>query len=327
MTDDHLCERIEYVNFSLHTLRDGPMENRNLVPQENSRLPQSFANVAGQLSPSSQRIYQHDAIAFANWLNENGYGLTRESVILYRQYLSQRYRPTTAKRMWSVVCRILDEQVRSEHLDRNPADGVRGLKAQGNASKHIALSKEQAHALLGVIDTSTKKGKRDYAIILLLIKTGLRRLECAALNVEDIREELGHHTLFLRETKGNKLDTVKLSVDVWRAVNTYLEAINRSNASKDEPLFISFRKGDHPQSKRISPNDIYRSVKEYAEKAGIKQLSPHGLRATFITLSIEGGAPLHKVQYAARHSDPRMTEHYHKRKQNLDKSAVDYMDW
>lgn len=90
----------------------------------NQLLPEHFANVAGQLSPSSQRIYQHDAITFATWLNENNYGLTRESVILYRQYLSQKYRPTTAKRIWSVVCRILDEQVRSEHLDKNPTDGV-----------------------------------------------------------------------------------------------------------------------------------------------------------------------------------------------------------
>ena len=293
-----------------------------------NQLPtESFANVAGQLSPSSQRIYQHDAIAFANWLDENNYGLTRESVIMYRQYLSQHYSPTTAKRMWSVVCRILDEQVRSKHIDKNPTDGVRGLKANGNASKHIALSKEQAHTLLEAIDITTKKGKRDYAVILLLIKTGLRRFECAALNLGDMREEQGHHTLFLSETKGDKLDTVKLSADVWRAINTYLEAVGRSNASQKEPLFISFRKGDHPQDKRISPNDIYRAVKEYSEKAGIKKLSPHGLRATFITLSIEGGAPLHKVQYAAGHSDPRMTEHYHKRKQNLDKSAVDYMDW
>lgn len=303
------------------------MQDRSIVPQEPNSLPLAFANVAGQLSPSSQRIYKHDAIVFAKWLNENNCGLTRESVILYRQYLSQKYSPTTAKRMWSVVCRILDEQVRSEHLDKNPADGVRGLKANGNASKHISLSKEQAHALLDAIDTQTIKGKRDYAILLLLVKTGLRRFECASLNLEDMREELGHHTLFLRETKGDKLDTVKLSPDVWRAINSYLEAADRSKASQKDPLFISFRKGDHPQNKRISPNDIYRSVKEYAEKAGIKQLSPHGLRATFITLSIEGGAPLHKVQYAARHSDPRMTEHYHKRKQNLDKSAVDYMDW
>src|SRR6266705_131783 len=303
------------------------MEERNLVPQEVPSLPQSFANVAGQLSPKSKRVYEHDAIAFATWLNENKCELTRESVIMYRQYLSQRYKPTTAKRMWSVVCRILDEQVMSGNIANNPTEGVRGLKANGNASKHISLSKEQAHALLEVIDVSTKKGKRDYAIILLLIKTGLRRFECAALNLEDMREEQGHHTLFLSETKGDKLDTVKLSPDVWRAIDIYLETVDRNNVSQKDPLFISFRKGDHQQSKRISPNDIYRSVKEYAEKAGIKQLSPHGLRATFITLSIEGGAPLHKVQYAARHSDPRMTEHYHKRKQNLDKSAVDYMDW
>jgi integrase len=288
-------------------------------------LPAAFENVAGQLSESSQRIYKHDAIAFATWLRDHDYELTRESVILYRHYLGQNYKPTTAKRMWSVVCRILEEQVHSGKLEKNPAKGVRGFKAQGNASKHIALQKEQANALLAATDRNTKKGKRDYAIMLLLLKTGLRRFECAALNIGDMRMEQGHHTLFLKETKGEKLDTVKMAVDVHRAILDYLESVNRSNASPDEPIFKSFRKGDIPLDKRISPNDIYRAIKKYAEIAGITDLTAHGLRATFITLSIEGGAPLHKVQYAARHSDPRMTEHYQKRKLNLDDNAVDYI--
>ena len=52
---------------------------------------------------------------------------------------------------------------------------------------------------------------------------------------------------------------------------------------------------------------------------------PHGLRATFVTLALEGGAPLHLVQRAAGHADPRTTERYWRRKEGLDDNAVDYI--
>ena len=75
----------------------------------------------------------------------------------------------------------------------------------------------------------------------------------------------------------------------------------------------------------ISSNVIYRTVTHYAELAKIDNLKPHGMRASFITLSLEGGAKLEQVQYAARHKDPRTTERYHRRKLNLDLNAVDFI--
>jgi integrase len=116
-----------------------------------------------------------------------------------------------------------------------------------------------------------------------------------------------------------------LSVDVLRDLQTYIDAAGRKQSSLDAPLFIGFDKGDHPTNKRISDKLIERIVKFYGEKIGVPELTPHGLRATFITLCLEAGAPLHKVQYAARHADPRTTERYQKRKLNLDDNAVDYI--
>src|SRR5690242_9015162 len=54
-----------------------------------------------------------------------------------------------------------------------------------------------------------------------------------------------------------------------------------------------------------------------------RPLTPHDLQAKFITLALEGKAPLHLVQYAAGHKDPRKTEHYQRRKEQLDENAVD----
>ena len=76
---------------------------------------------------------------------------------------------------------------------------------------------------------------------------------------------------------------------------------------------------------RISDKVIERLVKMLAIAADEPCLKPHGLRATFITLALEGGASLHQAQYAAGQADPRTTERYHRRKLNLDDNAADYV--
>ena len=67
-------------------------------------------------------------------------------------------------------------------------------------------------------------------------------------------------------------------------------------------------------------------VKQYGGRIGVA-LTPHVLRASFVTLALENGAALHQVQYAAGHADPRTTERYQKRKLNLDNHASDFLRW
>jgi integrase len=69
---------------------------------------------------------------------------------------------------------------------------------------------------------------------------------------------------------------------------------------------------------------VQQIVEDRGKAIGLK-LTPHGLRASFITLALEGGAKLQQAQYAAGHADPRTTERYQKRKFNLDDNAVDYI--
>lgn len=242
----------------------------------------------------------------------------------YRGYLLEHYRTATAKRMFSVACRLLGVQVGRKILESNPAANIRGIKAE-DESPHIALDKEQAKMLLESIDTSSLKGKRDYALIATLLYTGLRRFECAALTIGDMGMEQGHHILMIESGKGNRRDMVKLRIEAWRAIKQYLEATKRNTLGKNAPLFCQFHKGDRVVEAPISSNVIYRTVIHYAELAKIEKLKPHGMRASFVTLSLEGGAKLEQVQYAARHKDPRTTERYQRRKLNLDDNAVDYI--
>ena len=292
-----------------------------------SSLDQSLTDIAGQLSASSQRIYAHDARHFATWIQTLGLTpaiMTRSDMIAYRQYLAtSSYAKNTKQRMFSVACRLMNEQYLTGTLKEKVTQDIKGFHVGSDETTHAALDKRQAREMLDSITVETAQGKRDYAILLLLAKTGLRRAELCDLNRDDITMRDGHHVAIIRHGKGDKVRVVKLRVDVHRALVEYLSAIPM--ASRDAPLFVSFRKGDHPTERRITDKGIENLVKKYAPD-GV-ELSPHGMRATFATLALESGAQLHQVQYAMGHKDPRTTERYQKRKLNLDDNAVDVLNF
>ena len=290
-------------------------------------ISHGMENIAGQLSSRSRRVYAGDANVFADWLHANDIALEQINYVVisqWRGFLQEHYAPATAKRMWSVTRRILDEQVRLKRIASNPAKEVPGFKAE-DESPHIALTLQEARDLLAQVDTTTLKGKRDYALLSLLLRTGLRRFECAALTIGDLGMASGHHVLSIQHGKGNKRRIAKVPVDVHRSIAEYLEATKRTALHKSAPLFIQFRKGDHPVEAPISDHLIARTVHQYAGPLHMEKLSPHGLRTSFVTLSLEGGATLQEVQYAAGHADPRTTEGYQRRKLNLDRNAVDFI--
>lgn len=291
----------------------------DLIPIVN--FDQSVADASGQLGKRSGRIYANDATRFAEWMQTQGLtvgALTRSHLIAYRSYLSEHYAKATAARMLSIARRILREQVIAGHITENPAKEVNGFTLD-NESSHISLSKQQAKDLLASIATNTPAGKRDYALVSLLLRTGMRRSECVALNVGDFTQEQGHSIATVRHGKGDKRRKVKVPVDVFRSIEEYLAT--RVMTSLDDPLFTGTGRW---QGQRITDKLIERAVQHYGQRIGIR-LTPHDLRATFITLAIEGGATLLQTQYAAGHSDPRTTERYHIRKVNLDDNAVDYI--
>jgi integrase/recombinase XerD len=314
----------------------------------------ALTDAVGQLSPSSRRTYTIDARQFAGWLLEQGImpaAMTRSHAIAYRAYLQEHYAKATAARKLVVARRILDEQRKQGKIVSNPFVGLKGFTVE-NETTHVVLKEEQAQALLDAIDTSTLLGQRDYVVILFLLRTGVRRSEAAALRLADLTMNQGHYIAIIHHGKGDKRRTVKVPVDVWREISLYTEALRQRHTQDrkreletlchegdpeqrraieerhalalDEPLFVSFRRGDHPTRRPMGEKAIETQVKTYAASLGVP-LTPHGLRATFITLALEHNAKLQQVQYAAGHSDPRTTERYQGRKLNLDDNAVDYV--
>jgi integrase/recombinase XerD len=299
----------------------------SLTQAESQEFDQAMHDIAGQLAPSSQRIYRSDARHFATWLLARGITptqMTRSNMIAYRSYLSEStYSKATKQRMFAVACRIMNEQYINGTLAVKVTTEVKGFRTESDETTHTALSKSEAREMLSRVDTSTKQGKRDYAILLTLLKTGLRRSELVALNRGNLKWMDGHHVAIVEHGKGDKKRVVKLRVDVWRSLEAYVAILPA--ATDATQVFVSFRRGDHPTTRRMTDKSIELVVTRYAPEGS--GLTPHGMRATFATLALEEKAPLHQVQYAMGHKDPRTTERYQRRKLNLDDNAVDVLNF
>lgn len=285
-------------------------------------------------SEHTRRAYAGDLRTYAGWLASEGLDwllVKPDDLERYREWLATAFARTTANRRLSVVRGLYAEAERRGAV-ASPAGRLRGLRGRDEHDGG-ALSREEARRVLDAIVASSElPGRhllalRDVAIVSLLIRTGLRRSEIAGLRVGSIGSAQGHHILTIRG-KGNVTRTAKLPPDVWRLLGEWLEArAVQAHVGEDDPLFVAIRKGGQiDRAEPLSDRAIHAIVAQRLGAANVARLGPHALRATFVTLALEGGAPLHLVQHAAGHADPRTTERYWRRKASLDDNAVDYVE-
>lgn len=299
-----------------------------IIPEDDAWPPlaQAIQDCLGQIMGSSQKTYTSDLKHFVRWLVKRDLTpitLTRSHMIEYQRQLLEQYARATAARMIASTRSMLDEW--SFATERaNPASRLRTITVS-NESTHIALSRAQAKQLLRSIDQSTLIGLRDYALILLLMRTGARRFEAAALKIGDLKLIDGHHVAMVRHGKEDKRRSLKLLPDVFKAIQRYLEASWRLDTKPEEPLFMQIRRGGHATHEALGSEAIARIVAHAGVNIGIDELTPHCLRATFITLALGSGAPLHKVRHTAGHEKSETTERYNRDKENLDSRAEDYL--
>lgn len=305
--------------------------------------------VAGVLSEHSRRAYLSDIRHFLGYIIGQGLALqevTKGTLVGYRAFLARGYAPSTVNRRLTVARRLVTEAWELGLLAaqaRNPAEGrgVAGLKDAGDRGKP-ALTLSQARLLLEkTAQAGDLPAMRDVALLHLLIGTGMRRSEVASTRLSDLRSEQGHDVLSVLG-KGNKRRPIKLVGAVLSSLHTWLVAAGYGQLTSTgrfvahdsmHPLFSPVRKiGRGMDARWVAANKplsgwgVWQIVTRRIAEAGLDvDTTPHGLRATFITLALEAGATISKVQDAAGHTDPRTTDRYRRRKSNLDDNAADYV--
>jgi len=188
-----------------------------------------------------------------------------------------------------------------------------------------ALTKEQAQELLKSAAGDDVTSKRDFAVLNILLRCGLRSVELCNADVGDVRYQNGTPVLWV-QGKGRdcKDEFVVLTKESLSAIEEYL--VLRKGVKPSEPLFLSHGNRNN-KTGRLATRSVRRIVKGYLSKIGINnsRITCHSLRHTFATLALENNAPLLSVQKAMRHSNINTTLIYTHMKDRLTNGAENYI--
>lgn len=175
------------------------------------------------------------------------------------------------------------------------------------------LTAEQGKRLLQGSARDHLRGKRNYAILAMLIGCGLRRGELLALNLDSIQLREEHWVIADLIGKGGHIRTVpipcwvKVAVDAWTAASEITEG----------RVFRSINKAGKIWGNGMTPKVVWEVVKEAADRAGIEKLAPHDLRRTCARLCHLAGGELDQIQFLLGHVSIQTTERYLGCKQKL----------
>ncbi len=279
-----------------------------------------------QLRPATQIAYRADLIAFFGThliTEDQAQTVTVEDVERWRNDLAEAgAKPSTINRKLTSLRAFYRRCMAQGIVDRSPADPalVRGYKTPTTSvGKAIATDDYMRMLELAQAQKNPLRAARDYALLTVLLYTGLRRAEAANLQWGDILVEGAHTVALLRDTKSGHEQHVKLSGRVREA----LQALSDAYDGQFDYVFVSLcEKQSYGQ--RIRPSSISRIVRQYGERIGLS-ITAHSLRHTCATLALEGGASVQQVQSHLRHANVTTTMRYYEDRNQLDDNATDYI--
>jgi integrase/recombinase XerD len=186
--------------------------------------------------------------------------------------------------------------------DRQLAQAVPAPPRPHGAGLPRWLSSPELVALLAASDETSEVGRRDHAILVILVRLGLRAAEVAGLSLDDIDWRAGEITV---SGKGARTERLPLPVDVGEALVAYLEH------GRPKPCCRAlFLHADAPLG--LSAGSVADVVRRACVRAGMPSVGPHRLRHSAATAMLRAGASLDEVGQVLRQRDAAVTAHYAK---------------
>jgi site-specific recombinase XerD len=195
---------------------------------------------------------------------------------------------------------------------------VKGIKSH-TEPKGRRITSGELGAIMKGINPEMPSGKRDSAIIALAYCGGLRRQEITSLQVEnmnDLGEEL---EITIKSGKGRKDRVLFLNNGGADAVRDYLSVRGDSSGF----LFWASRKGGRLlENSKLTNQAVYARIKRVAKVAGVKTVSPHDMRRSFVSDMLDNGVDISTVAAMAGHSSVATTQRYDRRGDEAKKKAA-----
>ena len=291
------------------------------------RLPDlEFAKTAVLSSLTSldaQRGYRHAIDEFVDWYcSEPRLALNRIVVLRYRTYLEARQLASgTINLRLGAVRRLAYEAADCGLLSSDLAAGIRRVKGVKKLGVRLGnwLTAEQSQKLWQAPDNQRMKGKRDRALLAVLLACGLRRHGAVRLRLEHLQQREDHWAIVDLLGKGGRghIRTVPIPNWVVAELNDWLRAAEIDRGR----IFRKVTKMGRIWGDSMTEKAVWHVLKECAKRIGVAKLAPHDLRRTCAKLCQASRGELEQFQFLLGHVSVQTTERYLGCKQRI-RSAV-----
>ena len=297
-----------------------------VTPQRIDELVDRF--IASQdVKESSKLLYRRTLKQYFNWVDKKSYLLSeiaRPQLLEYKDELLLSGMSSLTVGSYITSVRRFYEWTEANKYYPNVAKGIKTPKRKQQFKKQPLLP-AQATALLSYYQD---KALRDYAIVNLLLRTGLRTIEVIRASVEDITFKGSQRVLLIQGKGRDEKDNFVLLTDkTYQPIAEYLAT--RGNINGSEPLFTST--SNNSKGERLTTRSISYIAKEGLKAIGLDERSftAHSLRHTTAVNILRAGGSLETAQFTLRHSNPATTQIYtatlneERRLQNSGEALID----
>ena len=288
------------------------MDIQRYTPEEITLSPMSRIDLlvdlflAGEdINPSSKKLYKRTLKGFFSWVDKRGYLLSEISkpqIVAYKEELLSSGLSSLTVGSYINSVRRFYEWTEANKYYPNIAKGVKAPKRKRQFRRQPLLP-AQATALLSYYQD---KALRDYSIVNLLLRTGLRTIEVIRANVEDIVFKGSQRVLLVKGKGRDERDNFVLLTDkTYKPIEGYLATRGKTNGS--EPLFTS--SSNNTKGERLSTRTISFIAKEGLKAIGLNErnFTAHSLRHTAATTILRATGDLEQTRLFCRHTNPATT--------------------
>ena len=262
------------------------------------------ALAGNNFSQQSVRAYSADITQFIDFLRvlrvdwNNPKKLQRLDIVEFMNRLAgQKRTGTTRARKMASIRHFLKFLKENDVIAGNPAETIPRVRKE--EKDPAVLFKNEYKALL----FEAQGNRRDYAILLTFLKSGIRESELVDLQIDDV--DFLHNELRVREGKGKKERTIPLMPELKRALERYVGERDQQENIVDVETFFLARNGTS-----LNPSSIRKLVKKYYTLAGVRKSGVHTLRHTFSAHNINNGMTIADLQKVLGHKKKETTLKY-----------------
>jgi integrase/recombinase XerC/integrase/recombinase XerD len=264
--------------------------------------------VSQDVKASSKELYNRTLKQYFNWIATENLlleDITRIEILKYKDNLLSSGLSSLTVGSYITVVRKFYEFLEANKLYPNVARGIKNPKRKQQFRKQ-PLQPLQATKL---IEHYLDKSCRDYAIINLLLRTGLRTIEVIRANIGDLVFKGAQRVLLIQGKGRDEKDNFVVITDkTYSSIKSYLAT--RIGLTDLEPLFIS--NSNNSKGERLTTRTISYIAKEGLKAIGLNEsyFTAHSLRHTTAVNILRAGGSLETAQFTLRHTNPATTQIY-----------------